>query len=56
MRLLYRDRAVEVGENTTFLALAKQRQGDYAAPVILASVDRKIVELNKKVLPACAGR
>ncbi|MBQ9562075.1 MAG: nucleoside kinase [Lachnospiraceae bacterium] len=46
---LYRGKTWEVPEGTTFLELAKEVQGEYDAPILLARVGQKLTELNKKV-------
>ena len=49
MRLTHKGKPVEVCEGTTYLSIAKQFQNEYDAPIILAKVGQKIVELEKKV-------
>lgn len=49
IRLMYQGNPWDVEEGTTFLSLAKEVQASYDAPIILAKVGQKLVELNKPV-------
>ena len=49
MTLIYKNVPLEVGEGTTYLSLAERFQSEYDAPIILAKVGQKLVELNKTV-------
>jgi len=49
IHLMYQGSPWDIEEGTTFLELAAQVQAVYDAPIILAKVDQKLVELNKKV-------
>ena len=50
IHLTYQGAPWDVEEGTTYLALAKKVQQEYSAPIILAKVGQKLVELNKTVL------
>ncbi len=49
IRLMYQGNPWDVEEGSTFLSLAKEVQASYDAPIILAKVGQKLVELNKPV-------
>ncbi len=49
MKLRYRGEAVELKAGSTLLEFARREQQSYDAPIILAKVGTKLVELNKKV-------
>lgn len=49
MALIYHGSPISVADGDTFLSLAERFQSEYPAPVILAKVDQKLVELNKTV-------
>ncbi len=49
IRLMYQGNPWDVEEGTTFLSMAKEVQASYDAPIILAKVGQKLVELNKPV-------
>ena len=49
IRLMYQGNPWDVEEGSTFLSLAKEVQASYDAPIILAKVGQKRVELNKPV-------
>lgn len=49
MTLTHKGRPVEIREGETYLSVAKQFQNEYDAPIILAKVGQKIVELGKKI-------
>lgn len=49
MRLTHKGTPFEVQEGTTYLSVAKQLQNEYDAPIILAKLGQKIVELGKQI-------
>ncbi len=49
MALMYNDAPLEIKAGTTFLELARQVQNDYPAPIILAKLGQRLVELNKEI-------
>ncbi|MBO4407605.1 MAG: nucleoside kinase [Clostridia bacterium] len=49
MALIYHGSPVSVADGDTFLSLAERFRDDYAAPIILAKVGQRLVELNKTV-------
>jgi len=49
MALIYGKNVIETTPGMTYLELAKKYQKDYDAPIILAKVGQKLVELNKEV-------
>jgi uridine kinase len=49
MIFTYRNEPVEIAEGTTYLSLAEKFRGDYAAPIILARVANRPVELGDRV-------
>ena len=53
MKLYYKNEELANTEGETFLSLAKKYQSGYDAPIILAKVNQKLIELNKNVGAAC---
>lgn len=47
--LIYKNAPLETEKNETYLSVAKRVQADYDAPIILAKLGQKIVELNKVI-------
>jgi len=56
MIVTHRNKLIEAEENATFLSLAKTVQPEYDAPIILAKVGCKLVELNKDIAAENAAR
>ena len=60
MILNYKNAPIELEGGTTYLAFANKVQSEYNAPIILAKIGQKLVELNKKIpedsLPPRAGQ
>ncbi len=54
MTLIYQNEKLEVEKGTTYLTLAQRVQDRYDAPIILARVGQKLVELNKEAEEADA--
>ena len=49
MVFLYKNELITVEGGTTYLSLAEQVQSEYDAPIILAKVGQKLIELNKEI-------
>ena len=49
MAILYRNTPLEIRDGMTFLELAEKVRADYPAPIILAKLGQRLVELNKKI-------
>ena len=49
MKLIYKNELLEVEKGTTFQALADQYQSEYDAPIVLAKLGQRIVELDKEI-------
>lgn len=49
MKFLYKGGTIEYPDNALFSDIAANVQKDYDAPIILAKVDQKLYELNKKI-------
>ena len=56
MTLIHRSTPLEAEKKTTYLSLARKVQDKYDAPIILARVGQKLVELNKEVGDDAASR
>ena len=48
MKFIYKDKTIEVADGTSYADIAKTVQNEYDAPIILAKIGQKLVELNKK--------
>lgn len=49
MRFFYKSKMIEVPAGTSYADIATTVQNEYDAPIILAKIGQKLVELNKKV-------
>ena len=49
MTVLYKNKPLEVPEGTAYLELAKRFAADYDAPIILAKLGQRLVELNREI-------
>ena len=47
--IIYKNAPLDVGRGETYLSVAKRVQPEYDAPIILAKLGQKIVELNKEI-------
>ena len=47
--IIYKNAPLDVGRGETYLSVAKKVQPKYDAPIILAKLGQKIVELNKEI-------
>ena len=47
--IIYENAPLEVGRGETYLSAAKKVQPEYDAPIILAKLGQKLVELNKEI-------
>ena len=47
--ILYKNKPLEFEKGETYLSVAKRVQNEYDAPIILAKLGQKIVELNKEI-------
>ena len=47
--LVYENKKLITAKGETYLSVAKRVQSDYDAPIILAKLGQRIVELNKEI-------
>ena len=49
MALVYKNEPLQAKAGMTFLDLAREVQSEYPAPIILAKLGQRLVELNKEI-------